>query len=393
MGSERLHTGGRRLRVLYLASSLHYGGAERQIVELARRLDRSRFEPVLCCLDGKDTLARELRPAVPVLPLRKRHRLDITVVPRLMWLIVRRRIDVVHNFLFDAEIAGRLAGRLCGVSAIVASERNSAYPPMPLHEALLKLTRPLFDLQIANSHAGRAYNLSRLHAPPAVVRVVPNGVDVDRFRPHDVSRLRGLLGIPQGAPVVGMFASFKPQKNHSMFVRVARRLSAALPEARFLLVGHNPSGDPIAMAHRQKILAALAEAGLAQRCMHLQERSDVEDLYCLCDATVLTSVREGTPNVALESMACGVPVIATDVADNARIIGAGGAVAPLNDDQAMSAQILQLLQDENVRRRMGTAARQRAVSEFSLERLARSTEAVYLEAVRRRKGAPCRNGS
>nr|HQA46674.1 glycosyltransferase [Phycisphaerae bacterium] len=107
----------RRLRVLYLASSLHYGGAERQIVELVRRLDRSRFEPVLCCLDGVDTLARDLNPAAPVLPLKKRHRLDITVVPRLMRLILRQRIDVVHSFLFDAEIAGRLAGRLCGVSA------------------------------------------------------------------------------------------------------------------------------------------------------------------------------------------------------------------------------------------------------------------------------------
>jgi glycosyltransferase involved in cell wall biosynthesis len=382
----------RRLRVLYLASSLHYGGAERQIVELVRRLDRSRFEPVLCCLDGVDTLARDLNPAAPVLPLKKRHRLDITVVPRLMRLILRQRIDVVHSFLFDAEIAGRLAGRLCGVSAVIASERNSAYPPMPVHEALLKLTRPLFDLQIANSHAGRAYSLRRLHTPPAAVRVVPNGVDVSRFRPHDASELRARLNIPAKSRVVGMFASFKPQKNHHMYVRVIQRISKILPETRFLFVGHTPSGDPVAMAHRQEILKRLEEEGLADRCLHLLERSDMEDLYCLCDVTVLTSIREGTPNVVLESMASGVPVVATDVADNARIIADAGAVVPLDDDAAMSAWVVRLLENEAVRRQMGTAARQRAVNEYSLDRLARSTEQVYLEAVHRRNGRPCHNG-
>src|SRR5690606_34154473 len=115
--------------------------------------------------------ARTLGEEVPVRVVKKHHRLDFTVIPRLMALIVRERIDIVHSFLFDAEIAGRLAGRLCGVSAVVASERNSSYPPMPVHEALLKLTRPCFDVMIANSHAGREYNLRRLHTAPALVRV------------------------------------------------------------------------------------------------------------------------------------------------------------------------------------------------------------------------------
>jgi glycosyltransferase involved in cell wall biosynthesis len=118
----------------------------------------------------------------------------------------------------------------------------------------------------------------------------------------------------------------------------------------------------------------------------------MEDLYCLCDVTVLTSIREGTPNVVLESMASGVPVVATDVADNARIIADAGAVVPLDDDAAMSAWVVRLLENEAVRRQMGTAARQRAVNEYSLDRLARSTEQVYLEAVHRRNGRPCHNG-
>lgn len=338
------------------------------------------------------TLVRELNGQVPVVVIKKHHRLDFTVVPRLMRLILERRIDVVHNFLFDAEVAGRLAGRLCGVSAVVASERNSSYPPMPVHEAILKLTQPFFDVLIANSHAGRTYDLQRLHAAPDRVRVVPNGVDVRRFRPHDASALRGELGIPPDSPVIGMFASFKSQKNHQMYVRVACRVSRRFPEARFLFVGHNPSGDPVARANRARTLEAIEQAGIADRCIHLLDRPDIEDLYCLCDLTVLTSVREGTPNVVLESMASGVPVIATDVADNARIIGCAGGVVPLNDDAAMADRVMQLLHDPDARRRMGMAARERMEEEFSLDMLARRTEQIYLEAVLRRRGASCRNG-
>ncbi len=381
--------GRRPIRVLYLASSLHYGGAERQIVELARRLDRSRFTPFLCCLDGLTTLVRELDPTLPVAVIKKRHRLDISVIPRAVQLISEWHIDIVHSFLFDAEIVGRLAGRLGGASAVIASERNCDYPRMPVKEAILKLTRPCFDLMIANSNAGRLYNLERLSVPDSRVRVVHNGVDAQRFRPHEVSGVRRSLQIPERAGVIGMFASFKPQKNHSMYVRVARAIAAKLPDTCFLFVGHDPSDDPVSAAHRKRILGEIDAGRLGDRCRHLMNRSDIEDLYCLCDLTLLTSIREGTPNVVLESLACGVPVIATDVADNSAIIGdAAGSVVPLNDDAAMAERAVGLLSDRATLKRMGEAARRRALDEFSLERLARKTEMVYLEALALRRCRP-----
>lgn len=384
--ASALHPGARRpVRVLFLASGLHYGGAERQIVELARRLDRTRFTPLLCALDGVDTLAQGI-PDLPVLTLKKRHKYDLGLVVRAQKLLREQHIDIVHSFLFDAEIVGRLAGRWAGVRAIVASERNSGYASRGLKDHLLRLTGGFFDVMIANSEAGKQYNVSRLGVSPDRIRVVYNGVESERFRPHDVTGVRSRAGIPDEGPLVGMFASFKPQKNHEMFVRVIETVSKQIPSARFLFVAHQPPGDPVAEARRREIEASLDAAGVRSRCHFLLDRPDVEDLYAICTLTVLTSNREGIPNVVLESMSTGVPVIATDVADNRLIIreGVSGYVVPPDDAGAMAAQVVALLSDEDRRRALGEGARREAVARFSPDQLARSTEKVYEEALQKR---------
>src|SRR5438093_12046821 len=123
-----------RLKVLLLTSSLHYGGAERQVVELAKHLDRRRFEPLLCCLDGTRTLF-DLNPSpTPIVMAKRRARFDPIPFFQVGWLLRRRSIDVVHSFLFDAEIIGRVMGRLTNVRAVIASERNSDYPRMRIKD-------------------------------------------------------------------------------------------------------------------------------------------------------------------------------------------------------------------------------------------------------------------
>src|SRR2546427_2852575 len=127
---------------MLLTSSLHYGGAERQVVELAKHLDRGRFDPLLCCLDGTRTLF-DLNPSpTPVVMARRRARFDPIPFVKVGWLMRRYSIDVVHTFLFDAEIIGRLMGWLAGVPAVIGSERNSDYPAMPVKDRLQRSTRP-----------------------------------------------------------------------------------------------------------------------------------------------------------------------------------------------------------------------------------------------------------
>ncbi len=379
-------------RVLFAVSSLEHGGAERQVVELVRSLDPARFTPFVCSLSDDVPLAAALPDRSRLFVVRKRFRFDASTVLRVARTMRRLRIDLVHAFLFDAEVAARLAAPLGGVRVVVASERNSDYERPLVQRAALRLTRPWIDALVANSEAGRRFAMRTQGLPAAKVHVIRNAVDVERFRPGDTAEARRSLGLDAAAPVVGMVASFKPQKNHLMFLEVARRVLAQRPQATFLCAGEPLRGAGGAFslksgtgAHRDvaayhlEVSRALDEAGLAGRCRLLGRIEDVERVYRACDVTVLTSCHEGTPNVVLESMACGVPVVVTDVADNATLVpeGVAGAVVPSGDAAAMAARVLALLADEPGRREMGAAARRHVQERFSPGVMARQTEALY----------------
>lgn len=370
-----------RMRVLLLISNLEYGGAQRQVVELANRLNAGGIEADVCCLSEYVPLVAALGDAASRLHVvAKRSKFDVTVVPRLRRLIRRLGVNIVHAFLFDAEIAGRLASAFRPEVIVIGSERNTDYTRKWRHTIALRLTGPCLDAIIANSEAGRRFQMRSLGIRPEKLFVVHNGVDVERFRPGNGRSIRASLGIAESAGVVGMFASFKRQKNHMMFFRVARRVLAVRPDCRFLCVGSELHGGLQASDdYREEMRKAVADLGLSDEVLTLGNRDDIAEVYRACDVTVLTSRREGTPNVLLESMACGVPVVATNVADNALIVpdGRAGYVVPLDDDAAMADRVLALLGDAAKRSTMGEHARSWVEREFSLDRLVEKTTLVY----------------
>jgi glycosyltransferase involved in cell wall biosynthesis len=365
---------------MLVVSSLEHGGAERQVLALAEHLDPEAFEVHVCSLSPNLPLAEARPPRVPVHLVPKRARFDATVVIRLADLLRRLGIDLVHSFLFDAEIAARLAARLAGVPAVIGSERNSNYHRSWSHGVALRLTRRWSHALVANSEAGKAFNVRTLSLPPAHIHVVYNGVDTTRFHPHPVPALRHALGIPPGQPVVGMVANFKRQKNYEMFFRVARRVLESRPDAWFVSVGDAMRDGQQGSDAYHRDMRALADAvGLAPRILWLGTRDDMPEVYNLFHVKALTSRREGTPNVLLEAMASGVPAVVTDVADNAVHVqdAVTGFVVPLDDVERMADRVLKLLADEDARRAMGEAARWRAVERYSLTAMARHMETVY----------------
>jgi len=173
-------------------------------------------------------------------------------------------------------------------------------------------------------------------------------------------------------------------KNHSLFFAAAKRVLAQVPKARFLLVGDQLCGSQDGSdVYKACMSRFVEELGLRERCLFLGNRDDVERVYPACHVTVLSSLYEGTPNVLLESMACGVPVVATDVSDNRYVVPDGevGYIVPLDDVSAMADRICRLLANEDLRQQLGKQARTWTEREFSISQLAKRTEAVYLEAL------------
>ena len=376
------------VRVLLVISNLEFGGAQRQVIELANQMLADGNVVDICSLSSYVPLASSLHKSEQRLHvINKRFMFDASVVPKLAALLRKGRYDVVHSFLFDAEIAVRLAGRLAGTALIVGSERNTDYRLKKRQLLAYRLSRGCVDLVIANSSAGAAFNSRTLEQDPSMYRVVYNGVDTTTFAPADGRAVRRELGLDEHAPVVGMFASFKAQKNHPLLFAAARLVIERVPSTRFLLVGDELyAGMHGSDEYKRTVNELVDSLGIRSSCVFLGNRADVARLYPVCDVTVLPSLFEGTPNVALESMASGVPVVATDVSDNAKVIPDGrvGFIVRLGDEKALADRLCQLLEDPARRMAMGRAARDWAMTEFSTARLAQKTEAVYREGLARR---------
>ncbi len=373
------------MTALIVISDLEFGGAQRQVVELLNHMDPADCRLHVCSLSNFVPLAKSIRcPAGQLSLVLRRFRFDFTVVPRLTRLLHHLKADVVHSYLFDATIAARLAGRLAHRPAVIGSERNTDYKIKRSDFVALKATRRFNDLTIANSRAGAAYNSRLFGQPIDRYRVIHNGVDVEHFAPGDAAQIRKELGLTERQPVIGMFASFKPQKNHLLWLRAARRVLERAPEAKLLFVGDELyKGGSNSVEFKETITRTVAELDLGRHCLFVGNKSDVERYYNACALTVLPSLFEGTPNVALESMACGVPVVASDVSDNAYIIrdGRTGFIVPLNDEEALAERVCKILLDQGLREEMSSQARSWVRSEFSCSRLAEKTTAVYREAI------------
>ena len=381
----------RPLSVCLLISSLEFGGAERQVVEMVRTFDRRRVHPIICSLSSETPLAETLPNGGEDLHVvERRARFDVTAVFRVASLLRRYKVDVVHAFLFDAEIVARLAAPLAGVRVVISSERNTDHIRSLLNRVALKLTRPLFDVMVANSNAGKRFNIQAEGLDASRIEVVHNGVDTERFYPNRQAGLafRSRLGIPPDAAVVGMVASYKRQKGHDNFLQMASLVRQSVPGAVFLIVG-GPAGDRDEGPQYQNEVRSLSTSlDLDAHCVFLGNQHDMNAVYNACDITALLSRREGVPNVLLESMACGVPVVASNVADNAFIVADGqtGFVVPVNDHTAAAARICGLLEMEDVRDRFSTAARSRVRNEFSLQRAAQKLERIYRQRLARSLG-------
>ncbi len=378
------------IRVVLVVDDLGYGGAERQVVELANNMDSNCFDVHVCSLSNNLPLSNALMDGEHRLHVVKKYnRCDLTVVPRLARLLKKLNAHVVHGFLFSAEIVSRLAGRLTGTKLIVGSERNANYSIAARYMLAYKITQRCVDIVVANSNAGAESNARMFKRPLSEYRVVYNGVDTKRFHPANRVEIRKQLNVPDSAPLVGVFANFKKQKNHAMAFRAFKCVLDAFPDARLLLVGDLPTDSRGRLdAYHAQLQRLVDELGIRDRCVFTGHRDTTEQLYPACDITVLASYHEGTPNVLLESMACGVPVVASRVCDNAYVVKDGkvGYLVDVNDHTFMANRIGLILGDSTRRREMGQNARQWVCDEFSTKRLAEKMADVYMELLHREGG-------
>lgn len=370
-----------KTKVLLVISNMEFGGAQRQVVELVNNIDLTKFEIHVCSLSNYVPLSEQFNAKIPLHIIHKKAKFDLSVVFKLAKLIRQYQFNVIHSYLFDAEIAARLGGMLsCTGIRIIGSERNTNYTLKPIQKKAYKLTKHLVSDIIANSQSGAEYNASQTGQPTHKYHVIYNGVDTERFRPQDKRQIRVELGIDPSCKVIGMFASFKQQKNHPFLIKALKKVKEQGYDFTLLLVGDTLHGGLHGSdRYTNEVKKQIQESSFADDVIYLGNRDDIEQIYPACDFTVLPSLFEGTPNVVLESMACGVPVIATDVSDNNKIITntLNGYIVDLNDTEQLISIISFLHKDKTKLALMAKNSREQVVKHFSSEKLAKNMQLIY----------------
>ncbi len=350
------------LRVMFVITSMPVGGAETLLVNLIRGLDPARFVAELCCLKERGPLGELLAGEIPVHRGLLSNKFEIRVLPRLRALIRRGRIDAVVTVgAGDKMFWGRLAAWLEGVPVILAALHSTGWPDTI--GRLNRLLTPVTDAFVGVATPHGDYLTQVEGFPARQVRVIPNGVDVDRFRQRPGWRLasREAFGLDPDAPVVGIVAALRAEKNHLLFLQVAARLRCELPNAQFVIAGDGPQ--------RQEIERAAARANLTQ-CVHLLgSRSDIPEVLAALDVFLLTSRMEANPVSILEAMAMGLPVVATDVGSVSETVrpGVTGFLASAGEAEELAGYCAQLLGNRELARRIGSSGRELVSEKWSLE--------------------------
>lgn len=350
------------LRVMFVITCMPVGGAEILLVELIRRMDRTRFAPELCCLKYLGPLGEELAGEIPAHTGLLHHKYDFAVLWRLTRLMRRRRLDAVVTVGTggDKMFWGRLAASLAGVPVICSALHSTGLPDHV--EWPNRLLTPLTDAFIGVAKPHGRYIIEHEGCPAPKVHVIPNGVDVDRFHPRWADQaLQAALELEQGQPVVGIVAALRPEKNHELFLEVARRVHAELPQARFLVIGDGP--------RRENLVELQKSRGLEGVVKMLGARNDVAELLSLLDVFLLTSHMEANPVSILEAMASEKPVVAPRVGSVPETVhhGQTGLLAEPGDAAAMTEHVLQLLREPHVATTMGRAGREEVLARWSID--------------------------
>ncbi len=365
---------------MFVITSMPVGGAETLLVELVRRLDRSRFLPELCCLKDLGPLGETLAGEIPVHHGLLTRKTDVSVLWRLAGLMRRRRIDAVVTVgAGDKMFWGRLAARLAGVPVIASALHSTGWPDRV--QFANRLLAPITDAFIAVAEPHGRYLAAHEGCTASKIRVIPNGVDVERFRPRPPNEtLRKEFDLAAGAPVVGIVAALRPEKNHSLFLRAAARVRRAMPDARFLIVGDGPQ--------RGELEALAGSLGISDAVRFLGTRSDVPEVLSLIDVLALSSHIEANPVSILEAMAAEKPVVATRVGsvDKAVQDGRSGYLVSPGREEELAGRLIELLRDRSRAAAFGRAGRQYVLEHASIERMVTGYEDM-LEGIYRQKAA------
>ena len=355
-----------RPRVLLLSTSLGMGGADRQILYLARALLANQFEVRLVSMTPLQEMGRQaLSEGLPVTSLEMQPgQADWASFQRFLTVLQDWRPHLLTSFMYHANLLGRLAGKRAGVPLIVTSIR-SEQNGSAARDWLMRLTNWMDDCCTTNSEEVAEALRKRWLLPRNKARVIPNGVDTVALSSaaSDRERIRRELDVSSGEFLWLAVGRLWAQKDYPTLLNAFRPLAEL--QGRLAIAGRGPLLDELQQQSEQ--------LGISSKVSFLGVRHDIPALLSAADGFVLSSAWEGMPNVVMEAMAAGVPVVATRVGGVPELVepGKSGFLGPAGDAAALSEAMRRLmLLPREQQKLMGAHGREHIASRYGLSAMA-----------------------
>jgi glycosyltransferase involved in cell wall biosynthesis len=366
-----------KIRIALCITELDLGGAERCLTELAVRIDRQRFEPVVYCLGPRPVHAEtSCLPAleaagIKVHCLGGRHLWQFPLVlTKLKKLLLAQRPHVTQTFLFHANILGRIAARRAKVGKVISGIRV-AERAAHWHLWLDRLTQNYVDRYVCVSRAVSAFSETIGCLSLEKLVVIPNGIDVDRYPAPKKADLT-TFGFASGRRAVVFVGRLESQKGVSWLIETASIWLKQLPDCDLLLVGEGPL--------RGQLEAICQTLGIAERVHFAGWRADVPEILVASDLLVLPSRWEGMPNVVLEAMASRRPIVATNVEGVCELLGSSVSrqAVPHGNTQDFTEKVVEILRNPKLAEELGQKNRRRAEQKFAIAQMVAAYQELWL---------------
>ncbi len=388
------------MKILLLNTQMEAAGAQKALLSLAAGLKaRGHHVVVVTMYDKADYISLfeeqyglsiinlNMKPAGKNIVMRVSKLL--TGLFALFQLMRRERIQVIQTFSHYSNMLGPLLAWLAGVPVRLSSQRMSlrGAPKWLLTLDTLVANSFLVQKMTSVSEGTRQFCIRQQGIRADKIQTIYNGIDPSVYqqpftRAEQPAALHRELGLDSNAVVMTTIARLHPQKGHSFLIEAIPQIVKSIPNARLLFVGEG--------ALRAELERRAARVGATNLIRFAGVRQDISQVLAISDLFVLPSLWEGLPNVVLEAMAAGVPVVATDVDGSAELIIANktGMLVPPKQSDALATAIIQLWQDEPCRKRIIAAAAQQVEQSFSLQRNVTAYETLYETLIQQRLAPP-----
>lgn len=350
------------------------GGLQRIANLLIQKTDREQFIPYLCCLDGGGLFHDQLLvdSEKTYILQRKPGPFDMTLFKKLYKILKENKIDIIHSHN-GCTLYAALAGKLARVKGIVHADHGRLVPDRWGAIIEDRYSSFFIDKFIGVSEELTEYLASKVKINRKKLMTIINGVDTEKFKPISLElrkKLKNAIDLNDRDKIIGTVCRLDPIKNLEFLIECMPSICEAIPECKLLIVGDGPA--------KEQLIAHTRNLGLESKVIFMGRKADIENILPLFDIYVNTSLSEGTSMTILEAMACGLPIVASAVGGNKKLVGSSnGRLFLLNDSEGFKGNIIELFKRPELLVEMGKNSRRKVEDHFSLEQMVKQYEQLY----------------